>query len=209
MELIEALKWRYATKKFNNKKVATEIVQEIIEAISLSASSTGMQTYRLFVVENSELQEELGQGSFNTQIAEASHLLVFAAFETVDKEMIDKYIQFVAKERNMPEEYLEDFKTALVNGLLNRTDDEHFIWSTKQAYIGLGTGLIAAANLQVDSTPMEGFDSEKFDSILGLKEKGLKSVVLLALGYRDTENDYMVNLKKVRLPLNVFATEIR
>jgi nitroreductase/dihydropteridine reductase len=209
MELIETLKWRYATKKFNNKKVANEKVQEIIEAINLSASSTGMQNYRLFVVENSELQKELGQGSFNTQIAEASHLLVFAALETVNKEMIDKYIQFVAKERNIPEEYLEDFKTALVNGLLNRTDDEHFIWSAKQAYIGLGTGLIAAANLQVDSTPMEGFDAEKFDSILGLKEKRLKSVVLLALGYRDTENDYMVNLKKVRLPLDVFATEIK
>jgi nitroreductase / dihydropteridine reductase len=209
MELIEALNWRYATKKFSTKKVANEKVHEIIEAINLSASSTGMQTYRLFVVEKPELQKVLGEGSFNSQISEASHLLVFAAYETVNKEMIDKYIKFVAKERNMPEENLADFKTALVNGLLNRTDEEHFIWSAKQAYIGLGTGLIAAANLQVDSTPMEGFDTEKFDNILELKEKGLKSVVLLALGYRDEENDYMVNLKKVRLPLSEFATGIK
>jgi nitroreductase len=209
MELIEALNWRYATKKFSTKKVANEKVHEIIEAINLSASSIGMQTYRLFVIEKPELQKVLGEGSFNSQISEASHLLVFAAYETVNKEMIDKYIQFVAKERNMPEENLADFKTAIVNGILNRTDEEHFIWSAKQAYIGLGTGLIAAANLQVDSTPMEGFDTEKFDNILELKEKGLKSVVLLALGYRDAENDYMVNLKKVRLPLSEFATGIR
>lgn len=208
MELIDALKWRYATKKFDTKKVAVEKVHEILEAINLSASSTGMQTYRVFAIENPKLQKELGAGSFNTQIAESSHLLVFAAFETVNKEMIDKYIQFIADERSMPVENLADFKTALVDGLLNRTDEEHFIWSAKQAYIGLGTGLVAAANLQVDATPMEGFDTERFDKLLGLKEKKLKSVVLLALGYRDEENDHFAKLKKVRLSMDEFVTTI-
>ncbi|MBP4138362.1 NAD(P)H-dependent oxidoreductase [Flavobacterium geliluteum] len=208
MKLIEALNWRYATKKFSTKKVSNEKVHEIIEAINLSASSVGMQTYRVLVIENQELRKELGKDSFNAQIIEASHLLVFAAFETVTEEMIDNYIQFVANERDMSVDDLVDFKTAIKGGILHRTDEEHFTWSAKQAYIGLGTGLIAAANLEVDSTPMEGFDTEKFDSILGLKEKGLKSVVLLALGYRDAENDYMVNLKKVRLPLSEFAIEI-
>lgn len=208
MELIDALKWRYATKKFGNKKVADEKVHEILEAINLSASSTGMQTYRVFVIENPNLQKELGEDSFNTQIAESSHLLVFAAFETINKEMIDKYIQLTADERSMPVGNLADFKTALIGGLLNRTDEEHFIWSSKQAYIGLGTGLIAAANLQVDATPMEGFDTERFDKLLGLKEKKLKSVVLLALGYRDEVNDHFARLKKVRLSMAEFVTTI-
>ncbi|MBP4138383.1 nitroreductase family protein [Flavobacterium geliluteum] len=208
MELLEALKWRYATKKFSNKKVANEKIHEILEAINLSASSTGMQTYRVFAIENRKLQKELGEGSFNTQIAESSHLLVFAAFETVNKEMIDKYIQFIADERSMPVQNLADFKTALVDGLLNRTDEENFIWSAKQAYIGLGTGLIAAANLQVDACPMEGFNTERFDKLLGLKEKKLKSVVLLALGYRDEENDQFTKLKKVRISMDEFVTSI-
>ena len=208
MELIDALKWRYATKKFGDKKVDDEKVHEILEAINLSASSTGMQTYRVFAIENPKLQKELGVGSFNTQIAKSSHLLVFVAFETVNKEMIDKYIQFIADERSIPVENLADFKTALVDGLLNRTDEEHFIWSAKQAYIGLGTGLVAAANLQVDATPMEGFDTERFDKLLGLKEKKLKSVVLLALGYRDEENDHFAKLKKVRLSMDEFVTTI-
>lgn len=208
MELIEVLNWRYATKKFSTKKVSNEKVQEIVEAINLSASSIGMQTYRVLVIENQELRKELGKDSFNAQISEASHLLVFAAFDTVTEENIDNYIQFVAKERNMSVEDLVDFKTGIKGGILHRTNEEHFNWSAKQAYIGLGTGLIAAANLQIDSTPMEGFDAEKFDAILGLKEKGLKSVVLLALGYRDAENDYLVNLKKVRLPIEEFAMKI-
>ena len=114
----------------------------------------------------------------------------------------------VAKERNMPEENLSDFKNTIETSLLSRTDKENFIWSSKQAYIALGTGLIAAANLQVDATPKEGFDAEKFDTVLGLKEKGLKSVVLLSPGYRDEENDFLAKLKKVRLPKDEFVTEI-
>lgn len=209
MELLQALEWRYATKKISNKKVAHEKLQQILEAINLSASSTGMQTYRVFVIENPELQKEFGYGSFNVQIADSSHLLVFAAFETVNNEMIENYIQFIAEERSMPVENLAGFKAALVDGLLNRIDEEHFIWSAKQAYIGLGTGLIAAANSKVDSTPMEGFDTERFDKLLGLKAKKLKSVVLLALGYRDEENDHSAKLKKVRLSMNEFVISMK
>jgi len=208
MKLLEVLNWRYATKKYNNKKVSKEKLQEIIDAINLSASSTGMQTYRLFVIENPEIRKELGANSFNPQVVEASHLLLFAAIDVLTKETIRNYIQFVAKERNMPEENLSDFKKAIESSLLNRTDEENFIWSSKQAYIALGTGLIAAANLQVDATPMEGFDAEKFDTILGLKEKGLKSVVLLSLGYRDEEKDFLAKLKKVRLPKDEFVIEL-
>ncbi len=208
MKLIDDLKWRYATKKFNNKKVSNEDLEQLLEAISLSASSIGMQSYRLLIIDNPVLKKELGEGSFNTQIAESSHLLVFAAFNSIDQEIIDNYIQFVAKERGTSIAELDDFKNMVSSYLLARTDTENFIWSTKQAYIGLGTGLIAAASLKIDTTPMEGFDAEKFDKLLGLKEKNLSSVVVLALGYRDEENDWNAKLKKVRIPVDEFAIHV-
>jgi nitroreductase len=207
MKLIEDLNWRYATKKYSTQKVTGDDLEKIIDAINLSASSTGMKTYRLFVIENTEMRKELGSDSFNPQIMEASHLLLFAAFDSISQKTIDNYIQLIAKVREMPVEDLADFKSAL-GVLLTRTDDENFNWSAKQAYLALGTGLIAAATLQIDATPMEGFNAEKFDEILGLKAKGLKSVVLLALGYRDEENDKYAKLKKVRVPKEEFAIRI-
>ena len=208
MKLIEDLNWRYATKKYSTQKVSEDDLEKIIDAINLSASSTGIQTYRLFVIEDPEMRKELGSDSFNPQIVEASHLLLFAAFDSISQETIDNYIRLVAKVREMPVEDLAGFKSAL-GALLTRTDDENFIWSAKQAYIALGTGLIAAAALHVDATPMEGFSTEKFDEVLGLKEKGLKSVVLLALGYRDEENDKYAKLKKVRVPKEEFIIRIK
>lgn len=208
MDLIEALNWRYATKKFADKKLSDEKLQKILDAIALSASSAGMQTYRVFVIENPEIRKELASDSFNPQIVDSSHLLLFAAYDSINQEIIEHYIQFVAEERGLAVENLADFKKSLESHLLIRTDEENFIWSSKQAYIALGTGLIAAAELQVDATPMEGFNAEKLDRILGLREKGLKSVVLLSLGYRDEENDFFAKLKKVRLPKEEFVTEV-
>lgn len=208
MDIIKNLEWRYATKKFNNQKVSSSDLKKILEATNLSASSTGLQPYRIFVVENAALRKELGEGSFNAQIAESSHLLVFAAFDKVTKERIDAFISFMAADRQIPEEALTDYKAALVGGLLSRPDEENFNWAVRQAYIALGTALIAAAELKIDSTPMEGFDAAKFDSLLGLTQKGLKSVVALSLGYRDAENDRLATLKKVRIPLADFATFI-
>lgn len=208
MGLIEDLKWRYATKKYSSEKVTADDLNQILKTISLSASSVGIQPYRIIVVDDSILKKELGEGSFNTQIAECSHLLVFAAFKSIAKSDIEEYINLISKIRETPVVELENFKKSISTYLLARTDNENFNWSSKQAYIGLGTGLIAAAELKVDSTPMEGFDSDKFDELLGLKEKNLKSVVLLALGYRDQENDYLAKLEKVRRPLKDFAFEV-
>lgn len=209
MNIIDTLKWRYATKKFNEQKISTADLNTVLEATNLSASSTGLQPYRVFVVENDALRKQLAEGSFNAQIADSSHLLVFAAFEKVTKEQIDAYIAYVASERNIPEEALADFKAALVGGLLSRSDKDNFDWAARQAYIALGTALIAAAELKIDSTPMEGFDNAKFDALLGLTQKGLKSVVALSLGYRDAENDYFASFKKVRIPLSDFATFVK
>lgn|SRR5690554_4176620 len=208
MNLIETLNWRYATKKFSSKKVPADQLDQIVEAINLSASAAGMQPYRLFVIENRELRKQLGEGSFNPQISEASHLLVFAAFEQVTKGHIEDYIAYMAQVRSIPEESLLDFKEALFGNFLNKKEEENFAWAAKQAYIALGTAIIAAADLQIDASPMEGFDPEKFDTILGLKEKGLKSVVILAIGYRDEEQDIFAKFKKVRLPKEEFVTEI-
>ena len=208
MKIIDDLKWRYATKKFNNKRVEEGDLEIIVEAINLSASSVGLQPYRLLVIDNPSLKKDLAEGSFNSQIAEASHLLVFAAFASIKKEDIDAYIELVAKERNTPIEDLTDFNTSISSYLLARSDNNNFMWSAKQAYIGLGTALIAAADLKIDTTPMEGFDADKFDELLGLKEKNLKSVVLLALGYRDEDNDGLAKLKKVRLPKQAFVTMV-
>ncbi|MCX2485763.1 NAD(P)H-dependent oxidoreductase [Pedobacter sp. MR2016-24] len=208
MNLIESLNWRYATKKYSDRKVSADDLNKIIAATNLSASSAGLQPYRLFIVENQELRNKLGEGSFNGQIADSSHLLVFAAFEKITEEHIETYINHIASERGLPVEALADFKAALVNGILNRTDEVNFTWAARQAYIGLGTALIAAADLQIDSTPMEGFDADKFDELLNLKEKGLKSVVTLALGYRDEEQDMYAKFKKVRLAKDDFASVI-
>lgn len=206
MDLLEALQWRYATKKYSNKKVADEKLERILTAIKLSASSAGIQPYRLLVIENADLRKELGLASGNPQITEASHLLVFAAFGSVNEKALDTYIELISKERDVSIESLELFREKGLGGLLNKTDAEYLSWATKQAYIALGTGLIASAAEKVDATPMEGFDANRFDEILGLKEKGLKSVVLMSLGYRDEENDPFAKFKKVRWPMEQFAT---
>lgn len=209
MDLHKKLEWRYTTKKFSDKKVEQNKVDKIVEAINLSATSTGLQPFRLFAIGNKEIQKALREGSFNPQIEEASHLLVFASFEYITQKHIDDYMNLIVNERAISVSELADFQKALEFAFLEKnTAEENAIWAAKQAYIGLGTALIAAAELQVDSTPMEGFDAVKFDEVLQLKDKGLKSVVLLALGYRDAPNDWNVNLKKVRLPIDKFVTEI-
>lgn len=205
MNVKDVLNWRYAVKKFSDKAVSDEKLQQVVEAVNLSASSAGLQPYRLVVVHDKALQKRLGEGSFNGQIAGASHLLVFAALENVQPQHITAYMQRIATTRGIAVESLSDFQRSLEGYLLARDQEQNFIWAARQAYIGLGTALVAAASLGVDATPMEGFDAARFDQLLELTEKGLKSVVVLALGYRDVENDVFAGLKKVRLPLEEFV----
>lgn len=208
MDLISSLKWRYATKKYSERKVSKDKVEAIVEAVNLSPSSIGIQPYRLVVVEDPELRRELGSDSFNSQIATASHLLVFAAYTAITPEVIDSYMRLMAEQRGVAMDSLADFRAKISGYLLSRSDEENFNWASRQAYIGLGTAIVAAASLQVDATPMEGFNPDRFDELLGLKAKGLRSVVLLSLGYRDEVHDDFARLKKVRLPKDQFVTEI-
>lgn len=208
MELIKNLKWRYAVKKYSDEKVSEEKVAQIVEAINLTASSCGIQPYRLFVITNPELRKKLGEGSFNTQIYDSSHLLVFAGFNKITDEYIKEYIDMMEQQRNLEKGGLKLLQDSLTEYFSVQTPEQNVIWSDKQAYIGLGTALIAAAELKVDATPMEGFDPNLFDEVLGLTEKGLHASVILSLGYRDAENDYLASAEKARLPIDEFSTRI-
>jgi len=208
MELIKNLQWRYAVKKYSNELVSEDNIDQIIEAINLSASSCGIQPYRLFVITNSEIRQRLAAGSFNTQIQASSHLLVFAALNKITSEYIADYVTMMEEQRNLENGALIEFKDTLISYFSTQTPDQNAIWSSKQAYIGLGTALIAAAELKIDATPMEGFDPKVFDEVLSLSEKGLHASVILSLGYRDTSNDYLASMPKVRLPINEFVSNI-
>ncbi len=198
MTIITALQWRYATKRMNGSKIPKEKLSFILEAISLAPSSLGLQPYSILVIENKEELEKIKPIAYNQpQITEASALLVFAVWDKITIEKINLYIEQMAKVRFVSIESLASVKQ-MIEPLLKNSAEENVIWSSKQAYLAFGIGLVAAAEEEIDSTPMEGFDKNKLDNLLSLSEKGLKSMVLMTLGYRDNKNDYLVNLKKVR-----------
>lgn len=199
MSILETLNWRYATKRMTGAKVPQAKVDTILEATRLSASAFGMQPYKVIVIENEELRKKLQPVAYNQpQIAECSHLLVFAAFENITEQHILNHFNLLSATTGAPIEKFNDYIAMVKGSLLGLTEEVQFNWNARQAYIALGTALVAAATEKVDASPMEGFSPAGFDEMLGLKELGLKSVVLLALGYRDAANDYTVNNPKVR-----------
>lgn len=208
MDLIKNLQWRYAVKKYSDESISEDKVDRIVEAINLTASSCGIQPYRLFVITNPEVRQILGEGSFNAQIHDSSHLLVFAGFNKITTDYITSYIEMMELQRNLERGGLKILEDTLIDYFSPQTPEQNAIWSDKQAYIGLGTALIAAAELRVDATPMEGFDPKLFDEVLGLSEKGLHASVIMSLGYRDADHDYLALAKKVRLPTDEFSTRI-
>jgi nitroreductase len=198
MSLINSLQWRYAAKKMNGEKVPQDKIDFILEATRLSASSIGLQPYKILVIENQELKEKLVPAANNQlQIKDSSHLLVFAIWDKITEQEVADLIEDTAKKRNVPLESLNNFKEYLTKTVTSLTVEQQNVWAAKQAYIALGTALVAAAEAKVDATPMEGFVASQFDEILGLKEKGLKTVVILPLGYR-SEEDWLAPLPKVR-----------
>ncbi len=208
MDILSLLNWRYATKRMNGQKIPQEKIDVILESIRLSASSIGLQPYRVIVIEDRNLLEQIKPVAYNqSQITEASHLLVFAAWTNVTEELIAEHLNLVASERNVSLDSLETTKGYL-QGLTKNTPEQNFNWAARQAYIALGTGLLAAASQEVDATPMEGFDSGALDTFFGLPEKGLKSVSILPLGYRDASQDWLLPLPKVRTPKAKFFLSI-
>lgn len=208
MNLIEDLNWRYAAKAYSEKNVPEEKINFILEAINLTASSCGLQPYRVYLISNKELQEKLGNNSFNEQISTASHLLVFAAFNKVTTSHIEDMVNLMARERNVSSDSLKGLFDMMDSYFKSRSDEENRNWADKQAYIALGTALIAAANQRLDSTPMEGFDSNVFNELLELDKKDLHASVILSIGYRDEEKDYLSNAKKVRISIDDMVKRI-
>jgi nitroreductase len=199
MNLIELLNWRYATKRMNGQKIASDKLERILEATRLAASSFGLQPYTIFLIEDQELRKKMQAIAYQQpQIIEASHLLVFAAWNSVTEERVNGFMNDVARERGIPVESLNEYKGRILGSMQGKSEAEVLTWTGRQAYIALGTALIAAAAEGVDATPMEGFDPAAMDVLLNLKDKGLHSMAIVALGYRDEEKDPLAKMKKVR-----------
>src|ERR1700744_2097201 len=201
MSLIDKLNWRYATKKFDHtKKLSAEQLDELLKAVQLSPSSAGLQAYKVIVVEDAAIKEQLRAAANNqAQLTDASQVIIFASDTNLDEAYAKNYIDLVAKTRSVGRETLAGFEQMLT-GNINRLDDaQKLAWSHKQTYIALGVLLTAAAELGIDACPMEGFNAAKFDEILGLKEKGLAVSVIAAIGFH-AEDDNYANLPKVRRP---------
>lgn len=207
MALIDDLKWRYATKKYDpTKKVAQEDVDKIIEAARLAPTSSGLQQFRVIVITNQELKDKIVPIARDQQIvADCSHLLVFVAWDKYTTERIDGQYDFITDERELPRGRFGSYTDRLKSVYLSQTSDENFVHTARQAYIGFGMAIAQAAELKVDSTPMEGFNPNMLDELLDLRSKGLRSVLLLPLGYRDAKNDWLEKMKKVRKSTDEFV----
>ena len=198
---IENQKWRYATKKFDaTKKVTASDLETLKEAIQLSTSSYGLQLYKVFIIENPEVRAQLQQASWGqSQIVDASHLLVFANIVDVKESDIDAYVQNIADTRGLSVEDLKGYSDFMKSKIVPLPVDKKSVWTSKQTYLALGNLLNAAAELKIDVTPMEGFEPEKYNEILGLNALGLNASLVAAVGYRH-EEDATQHYVKVRKP---------
>jgi len=205
--LIEQLNWRYATKKMDpNKAVPQDKVDAIIEAVRMAPTSSGTQPFELIVVTNPDVRGQIRDAaSGQTPITDGSHLLVFAAWDNYTEARIDDVAQLNADARgDLP--LLKEYYSNLKGNYVPRDADVNYAHAARQAYIAVGIALVAAAEQEVDSTPMEGFDPASVDQILGLRDRGLRSVVLLPLGYRDPTGDWLLPMQKVRKSRDAMVT---
>ena len=208
--LIDKLNWRYATKKMDPAKAVSEDkVDRIIEAARLAPTSSGLQPFEIIVVTNPEVRAKIQEIAWNqAQITDGSHLLVFAAWDNYTPERINHMFDLTNEERGFKNEGWEKYRQFLLGMYPDRDPEVNFEHAARQAYIGFGMAVAQAAFEGVDATPMEGFEPAKLDEILGLREKGLRSVTILPLGYRQEEGDWLVNLKKIRRPLDQFVSKV-
>ena len=209
MELLDKLNWRYAAKAMNGEKVAEDKVERILEAARLAPTSSGLQPFEIIVVKNQEIKEQIRPVAWNqSMITDCSHLLVFAAWDTYTEERINYMFDLTNEIRGFKNEGWENYRNMLLDSYPQKDEEENFNHAAKQAYIAFSQAIAAAAFEKVDATPIEGFDPAAVDKILGLREKGLRSAVLLPLGYRNESEDWLVNLVKVRKPMKDLVTVI-
>jgi len=210
MSLLNDLQWRYATKKMNGEIVPQEKLDYILEAARLAPTSSGLQPFEIIVISNKELQGKiLPLAHGQSQIIDASHVLVFAAWDNYTEDRINEVFARNNEERGLPSSATDDYRNMLLKSISSKTAEENFNHAAKQVYISFATAIVAAAEQKVDATPMEGFNPTSIDELLNLKEKGLRSVLLLPIGYRDASKDWLVSMKKIRTPNGKFITELK
>ncbi len=209
MELLDKLHWRYAAKAMNGNKVAEDKIERILEAARLAPTSSGLQPFEIFVIKNQDIKEKIKPVAWNQSvITDCSHLLVFAAWDTYTADRINYMFDLTNEIRGFKNEGWENYRQMLLSSYPQKDEEVNFNHAAKQAYIAFSQAIIAAAFEGVDATPLEGFDPSSVDEILGLREKGLRSAVLLPLGYRQEDKDWLVNLAKVRKPMEDLVTVI-
>ncbi|SDR99327.1 Nitroreductase [Polaribacter sp. KT25b] len=209
MELLDKLNWRYAAKAMNGKKVSEDKIERILEAARLAPTSSGLQPFEIIVIKNQAIKEEIKPVAWNQSvITDCSHLLVFAAWDTYTEDRINHMFDLTNEIRGFKNEGWENYRQMLLGMYPQRDSEENFNHAAKQAYIAFAEALTAAAFEEVDTTPLEGFDANAVDKILGLREKGLRSAVMLPVGYRKEDADWLVNLVKVRKPMEELVTII-
>jgi nitroreductase/dihydropteridine reductase len=207
MELLDKLNWRYAAKAMNGKTVAEDKIERILEAARLAPTSSGLQPFEIIVIKNQDLKDKIRPVAWNQSVvSDCSHLLVFAAWDSYTEDRINYMFNLTNEIRGFKNEGWENYRQKLLSEYPQQDAEENFNHAAKQAYIALGTAMIAAAYEKVDTTPMEGFSADKVDEILGLRDKGLRSTVLLPIGYRKENEDWLVDLVKVRKPMSDLIT---
>ena len=207
MELLDKLNWRYAAKAMNGKKVSEDKIERILEAARLAPTSSGLQPFEIFVIKNQEIKEKIKPVAWNQSvITDCSHLLVFAAWDTYTADRINYMFDLTNDIRGFKNEGWENYRNMLLSAYPQKDAEENFNHAAKQAYIAFSQAIAAAAFEGVDTTPIEGFEPAAVDKILGLREKGLRSAVLLPIGYRQEDKDWLVNLEKVRKPMEDLVT---
>lgn len=207
MSFLKKLNERYATKAMNGQKVAQEKIDNILEAIRLAPTSSGLQPFEIIVITNEDTKSKIREIAYNQpQITDCSHLLVFAAWDNYTEDRINYMFDLTNEIRGFKNEGWENYRQKLLALYPKRDPETNFEHAARQTYIGLMAAITQAAFEGLDSTPMEGFDPLALDEILGLEDKNLKSTVILPIGYRDSQSDWLVNLVKVRKPLNKLVT---
>ncbi|MCE3297183.1 MAG: nitroreductase [Crocinitomicaceae bacterium] len=207
--IITDLNWRYAVKKYNpDKKIPVAELEILKESIRLSPSSMGLQAYQILDIQSPEMRRKLFEASHNqSQILDASHVFVFCNMTEIPESYIDSQIENMSKTREMSSGSLSGYRAALINSIQKREAEKRRAWTNKQTYIALGSLIHTAARLRIDATPIEGFENDLFNEILGLEKLGLSSTVVCALGYRSDEDKYQ-HLRKVRKPVENLFIEI-
>jgi nitroreductase len=208
--LLQKLQWRYATKSMDPaRKVPHDKLDRILEAARLAPTSSGLQPFEIVVVTDPAVREKIRAIAWNqAQITDGSHLLVFAAWDNYTPERINMMFDYTNEVRGFKNEGWEAYRQKLLALYPPREAEVNFQHAARQAYIGLSASLIAAAFEEVDATPMEGFDADALDEILNLRARGLRSVAIMPVGYRQEDKDWLVKLKKVRRPREQFVSEV-